>query len=229
MAATRFAIFDLDGTLADTAPDIAWALGVTLDEAGIRPPPLDDVKTMIGDGGRALIGRAVERAGAACDVDALLVRFLVHYRRHLCVGTAVYPGVVAALDRLRRAGVGCAVVTNKPGQLARELLERLGIATRFVAVIGDGDGYPRKPDPTGALAVLGRAEVPAERSAVVGDGLADAGLARALGCRAVAAAWGYTPRERLAAESPDVIAVDAAEAADAVLGQLTTSDAEPGS
>jgi 2-phosphoglycolate phosphatase len=217
MAVCDFVIFDLDGTLVDSAPDIAWALGAALTEAGVAPPPLPEIKHMVGDGARALIERALERAAAARDVDALLARYLAHYRDHLCVDSRVFPGVVEALDRLEQAGVRSAVITNKPGALARGLLEGVGLAPRFSAIIGEDDGHPRKPDPTAARLVIGRAGVAPAGTAVIGDGLADLRLARAVGAYGIAALWGYVPADRLRAESPNLLARSCGEAVAAVL------------
>jgi phosphoglycolate phosphatase len=206
-------VFDLDGTLVDTAPDIAGALAATLAEVGVRPPPLAAVKELVGDGARALIARALAREGVERDVDPLLSRFLVHYAAHLCEGSRLYPGVPEALAGLRDAGLAAAVVTNKPGDLARGLLAELGVAAGFVAVIGDGDGFARKPDPAAALSIIARLGTSGPRTAVIGDGLPDVKLARALGARAIAAGWGYVAAERLRAESPDALASSPGEAA----------------
>jgi phosphoglycolate phosphatase len=200
------AIFDLDGTLVDTAPDIAGALGAALADDAVPPPPLDVVKAMVGDGARALVQRALSLAGVERDVEAALARFLAHYRAHVSDRSAVYDGVADALAALAAAGVATAVVTNKPGDIARRLLADLGLGDRFRAVIGDGDGYARKPDPAAARAVMAQVGAPPGRTVVVGDGVPDVRLARAAGARAIAATWGYVPADRLAAEQPDALA-----------------------
>ena len=145
-------LFDLDGTLVDTVPDIARALGEALAEIGVAPPALDVVRGMVGDGARQLIRRA--RAGRPDnppEEDALLARFLASYRAHVCVASRLYPGAREALVALRAGGAALAVVTNKPGDLARALLTTLDAAAELDGIIGDGDGFPRKPDPTAAL------------------------------------------------------------------------------
>jgi len=216
-AAIDLVIFDLDGTLVDSAPDIADALAVALAEVGVAAPPLEVVKTLVGDGARELIRRALEQAGAAGDLDRLFARFLAHYGAHVSDRSTVYAGVEAALRALAAAGVATAVVTNKPGALARRLLGDLALTGYFRDVIGDGDGFPRKPDPAAARALVAAAGTRPERTAIVGDGLPDVRTARALGAKAIAAAWGYVPAERLAAESPDVIAATPEAAARLVI------------
>jgi phosphoglycolate phosphatase len=210
-------LFDLDGTLADTVPDIAAALVATLDEIGVAAPPVSVVQEMVGDGARKLIERALARASAEGDLDALFARFLVHYDANLCVDSRLYPGVPEALERLRGGGVALAVVTNKPGALARRLLDGLGLGGAFLAIVGDGDGFPRKPDPAAARALIERAGTVAARTVVIGDGLPDVRTARATGARSIAAGWGYVAPERLGAESPDFIAMTPDEAVGFVL------------
>ena len=219
MADIDLVIFDLDGTLVDTAPDIAGALAAALAPLGVATPPLAVVKEMVGDGARELIRRALARAGVEGDLDALHATFLAHYRAHVSDRSAVYPGILEALAALHAAGVASAVLTNKPGDIARRLLGELALADRFVATIGDGDGFARKPDPAAALSLIAGARTQPARTAVVGDGLPDVRMARALGARAIAATWGYAAADRLAAEQPDVLA---GTPADAVLCLLPT-------
>jgi phosphoglycolate phosphatase len=203
----KLVLFDLDGTLVDSAPDIAAALNAALVELGQPAHPLPVVTSYVGDGAAKLVERAVD-PGAAVDQHLLLERFKAQYAANVCVRTKVYPGVSAALDVFRAAGTPLAVVTNKPGDLARSLLRALEIDARFSEILGDGDGYPRKPSPEIALAVCARHAVAPADALLVGDGLPDVRLARAAGCRVAAVTWGYTNREALAAERPDWI-VDA--------------------
>jgi phosphoglycolate phosphatase len=212
-------LFDLDGTLVDSAPDIARALGVALAETGLPPLSLDTVKRMVGDGARELIRRALAAAPPdAAREEAAFGRFLASYRENVCVASQLYPGVLDGLAALRSDGAALAVVTNKPGDLARTLLAALGIAASFEAIIGDGDGFPRKPDPAAALSVLAKAGASPERAVVVGDGLPDMRLARALGATAVAATWGYVPAAALAGETPAFLAASFPEAISIIRG-----------
>jgi len=212
-------IFDLDGTLVDTAPDIARALGVALAETGVPPLPLDTVKRMVGDGARELIRRALGAAALdSAHGEAAFGRFLASYRENVCVASELYPGVIDGLAALRSEGAALAVVTNKPGDLARTLLATLEIATSFDAIIGDGDGFPRKPDPAAALSVLAKVGASPDRAIVVGDGLPDMRLAHALGATAVAATWGYLPVAALADEQPTFLAGSFQEAMSIIRG-----------
>ena len=213
-------ICDLDGTLVDSLPDIAWSLNATLTEAGLPSLPVETVGQYVGDGEARLIGRALPPSHVGRDPTPLLARFLVHYAGHVCVETSLYPGVVALLDALSRHQVAAAVLTNKPGNLARALLKDLEIADRFVTVLGDGDGFPRKPDPAAARSIIARVGTSPRRTAVVGDGLPDIKMAQAIPCAVVAAAWGYVPVAALTAESPTFVASSVPQALRLLLGDL---------
>jgi phosphoglycolate phosphatase len=209
-------IFDLDGTLVDSLPDIAAALNATRREAGHPDLPVDAIERFVGDGAARLIARAF-----ATDLPdnlpdsqsaALLARFMAFYSARVCVKSRLYPGIREMVTALGEAGVTLAVLTNKPGTLARELLEALGLRDRFRDVIGDGDGSPRKPDATAARLLMARAGVPAERTAVVGDGIPDLRMASAIPCHSIAAAWGYSQTAVLVAEHPSFLAASVEEA-----------------
>ena len=214
-------LFDLDGTLVDTAPDIARALGVAMEGTGTPPLSLDSVKRMVGDGARELIRRAL---GAARSDDArqeaVFGRFLASYRENVCVASEPYPGVVEGLAALHDDGAVLAVLTNKPGDLARTLLAALGMAASFHTIIGDEDGFPRKPDPAAALSVFAKVGASPARAVVVGDGIPDMRLARALGATAVAATWGYVPAAALARETPAFLAGSFQEAISIIRGKV---------
>jgi phosphoglycolate phosphatase len=198
----KLVLFDLDGTLVDSAPDIAAALNAALAELGQPTHPLPVVTSYVGDGAAKLVERAVA-PGPEVDQELLLERFKAQYAANVCVRTELYPGMAEALDAFAATSTPLAVVTNKPGDLARALLRALLIERRFADVVGDGDGFPRKPSPEIALAVCARHGVAPADTLLVGDGLPDIRLARAAGCRVAAVTWGYTPRDKLAAEAPD--------------------------
>jgi phosphoglycolate phosphatase len=225
--APALVLFDLDGTLVDTAPDIARALMAALEAIGVSSPPLDVVTRMVGDGARELVRRALAAAGGEAagqkrqeNEEETLGRFLASYRANVCVDSRLYPGVAEGLAALRDDGAALAVVTNKSGDLARRLLTTLGISAFFAAIIGDGDGFPRKPDPAAALSVLAKVGASPDETFVVGDGLPDMRLGHALGATAVAATWGYVPVAQLASEGPRFVAGSFPEAVAIVRGAV---------
>jgi phosphoglycolate phosphatase len=182
------AVFDLDGTLLDTAPGLLAAVNRRLDAAAAAPLDRAALLPMIGDGARALLGRAFAARGLALPEPALAA-FLAELEARPGEGAAPFPGIPAALDALSGAGVRLAICTNKPEGAARALLAALGLAPRFAAILG-GDSLPvRKPDPAHPLAAL--AASGGGRAAMVGDHANDMRAARGAGWPAVFCAWGY--------------------------------------
>lgn len=217
-------LFDLDGTLVDSLPDIAKALNLTLTGAGLPTLAIETVARFVGDGAAKLVERAF--AGSAADLQrraTWLERFLANYADVVCVESRLYPGVTDLLAALGNRGISTAVLTNKPGPLARALLGALGVADGFRAIIGDGDGFPRKPDTAAARSVMERLAAPAARTIVVGDGLPDVRMARSIPCPALAAGWGYAPVALLAAEQPTFLAASVAEAARILLAGIESA------
>lgn len=195
--------FDLDGTLVDSIGDIAGALNHTLAAESLPPLPVEDVLPLVGDGVVKLVERAVARQGkSGADVAALVARLLAHYEAHPCEVSKPYAGIPETLAALQQSGRRLAVLTNKPGSVARALLVALGLSDRFVAIVGDHDGYPRKPDPRALDALVARTGGTREGTLMVGDGLPDVAVAKAYGCASAACTWGYVAPERLAREQP---------------------------
>src|SRR5262249_27128263 len=154
--------------LVDSAPDIARALNATMAEIGVPGLPVERVVGYVGDGAAKLVERAlpqpVPAEPAYPHVPDLVARFRRNYADAICVETRPYPGIVDVLLRLTESGARMAVLTNKPGDLARSLLSALALERFFVGVVGDGDGWPRKPAPDGARDLLARHGVPAARA-----------------------------------------------------------------
>jgi phosphoglycolate phosphatase len=173
--------FDLDGTLVDSAPDIARALNATMAEIGVPALPVARVVGYVGDGAAKLVERALpDDEHAHPEVPDLVERFRRHYAQAVCVETRPYPGIVDLLQRIAASGGKMAVLTNKPGDLARSLLQALSLDRFFTDVVGDGDGWPRKPSPEAARTLLDRHDVPAHSAIMVGDGVPDLRLGRAV-------------------------------------------------
>jgi phosphoglycolate phosphatase len=208
-AAVRFplVLFDLDGTLVDSLPDIGWALNTALAEIGRPPLSLPVVRTLIGEGVMRLAAKALAMAPGAPPpaeaVQALGERTRAIYREHPCRETKVFPGVRSVIGALREApGRRLGVLTNKPGEVTRPLLAALKLTDAFDVILGDGEGYPPKPDPTGARALAARFGMGPAQMLIVGDGVPDLQLAAALGAHAAAVTWGYNDRSVLAALAP---------------------------
>jgi len=195
--------FDLDGTLADTAPDLAAALNHALGQLGRPIIDPETVRHLVGHGARALLRRGLAKSGDAGEelVEQGFPHFMDFYAAHICVGTTAFGGVDAALDKLRARGVRTAVCTNKPEQLSRLLIEALGWENRFDALVG-GDTLPvRKPDPAPLREAIARAG--GGRAAFVGDSIVDADTARAAALPFVAVSFGFLDRpvEELGADA----------------------------
>jgi phosphoglycolate phosphatase len=207
----RLILFDLDGTLVDSLPDIAAALNHALRARGLQTLPSEVVRTLVGDGIVVLAERALAQQSTPPDVDAatLANEALAYYEQHPCVHTRLYDGILETLRALRPRHI--AVLTNKHGALSRTLLANLPVAEHLDAIIGDGDGLPRKPAPDAALSLVQRFGVSPTETLMVGDGLPDLAVAKAACIHSAAALWGYTPRARLEAERPDHVLRSPAE------------------
>jgi len=199
-------VFDLDGTLVDSLPDLAAALNRVLAEAGLPPHPLDAVARMVGHGVARLVERGFAAAGEPLDLGALprwVERFLHFYAEDLSTLSRPFPGAAEALDALAAAGWRLGVCTNKPTRLAEGLLDALGLGRRFAAVVG-GDAAPeRKPHPAPLLVTFDRLEVPAAAAVFVGDSETDVLTARAAGVPIALVRHGYAgvPAEALGGDA----------------------------
>ena len=199
--------FDLDGTLVDTAPDLVGAMNTVLDEAGHAPVAQAQGRRFIGRGGRYMLDQGFRAAGvelAPAELDARFERFLEIYMGRIADESRPFPGCVEALDGLRAAGARLSVCTNKRTSLSVALLEALGIADRFEAIVG-GDQPPAiKPDPRHLALAIDRAGGRIDRAIMVGDASPDAGAARAAGTGLILVDFGYA--ETSAADlSPDIL------------------------
>ncbi len=188
-------VFDLDGTLAETAPDLIATLNVVLRREGMTELPLEQARDMIGAGAKALIQRAFDVAGKdlpSAHLDSLFVQFLDYYRDHIADLTELFPGVTAALDHLKKDGFCLAVCTNKLEEHARLLLEKLGILDRFAALAGKDTFVFSKPDPRHLLETIRRAGGDPSRAIMVGDSRTDIDTAKAAGIPVIGVPFGYT-------------------------------------
>ncbi|WP_298686642.1 phosphoglycolate phosphatase [uncultured Sphingomonas sp.] len=196
MTAIRFktVVFDLDGTLADTAPDLTAALNHALGELGRPPVPAEDVRHMVGHGAKALLRKGLVATGAVSEalVDEGFPIFLAYYEAHIADHSRPFPGVEQALAALEAAGIAIAICTNKLEGLTHIFLRAVGWESRFAAVVGGDTLSVRKPDPAPLLEAIARAG--GGPAAFVGDSITDTDTAKAAGVPCVALSFGFADR-----------------------------------
>lgn len=199
-------VFDLDGTLIDSIPDVASALNRLLAQEGRRALALDEARVMVGEGAEAMIRRGFAATGAAPEAFALedlVERYLAFYRRHPADQTLIYPGVRDTLERFRAQGLRLGICTNKPHEMSVLVLRELGLATFFGAVLGAGVMPAGKPDPAHIEAVLAAMGAAKEDAIYVGDSETDVITARRAGIPVVVVGYGYSrvPVDMLGADA----------------------------
>jgi phosphoglycolate phosphatase len=190
-------VFDLDGTIADTAVDIRAALVRALAAEGLPPVDLGSVRLMIGGGPRLLVQRALDRLGIATN-DALVARltaaFHTEYIRQGNALTKLFDGVESTLRQLHMSGTRVGLCSNKPDDLCRMLVNNFTIDRYFDEILGSGGDMPRKPDPAPLLRIIERLGVPPEDTLYVGDSQTDVVTARNAGVPVMLVSYGYTLR-----------------------------------
>ena len=184
MTSPRIVVFDLDGTLVDTAPDLINALNFVLDREGLPPVPLHAARNMIGQGARKLIERGLElegRAASVADITRLTKDFIDYYAAHIADASRPFEGLESALDELSARGFRFAVCTNKLEWLSKLLLDQLGLSSRFAAICGADTFGVSKPDPVILRETVARAGGLIAEAIMVGDAGPDIGVARRAG------------------------------------------------
>jgi phosphoglycolate phosphatase len=195
MISSRTLVFDLDGTLVDTAPDLINALNYVLDREGLPPVPLHSARNMIGAGARKLIERGLElegRSAAVDDITRLTGDFIDYYAAHIADASLPFEGLEGALDDLSAIGYRFAVCTNKLEWLSKLLLDRLGLSSRFSAICGADTFGISKPDPAMLRETIARAGGQLSSTIMVGDAGPDIGVARRAGVPVIGVEFGYT-------------------------------------
>lgn len=204
-------LFDLDGTLADTLPDLAAATNAALRENGFPECPLGDYPHMVGNGARLLVQRALHEAATDDTVEQVLASFLRIYDDLCLREVRLYPGIDETVRRLHEAGYHLLVVTNKPQQQADKIVRHFFGDTLFEGVYGGGSAYPKKPDPTSAQLALRQVNADPAASWFVGDSDVDVLTAKAAHLRCVGAAWGFRGEAELRRAGADAVAMTAAD------------------
>jgi phosphoglycolate phosphatase len=187
--AARAVLFDLDGTLADTAPDLAAALNRLRADQGLEPLPLEEVRPFASAGARGLVHVGFDAKPGDAEYEALREAFLEYYRERTCVETRLFPGIPEVLAEFARRAIPWGVVTNKATRFTDRIVEALALAPACV-VCGDTTSH-LKPHPAPLLHAAGLLKLPPQQCLFLGDDLRDIQGARAAGMRAVAVDWGY--------------------------------------
>lgn len=225
MTKSPLIVFDLDGTLVDTAPDLVGALNFVLQREGLPLVPVASARNMIGAGARKLIERGLELEGrmmSVADIDRLTADFIAYYREHIADASLPFEGLHAALDTLEDQGFKFAVCTNKLEDLSRLLLAKLEMTGRFEAICGADTFGVAKPDPTILRQTVAQAGGDISRAIMVGDSGPDVGVARRAGVPVIGVTFGYTETP-IAELKPDIVIGHMRELPGAVGSLLTTT------
>jgi phosphoglycolate phosphatase len=200
-------VFDLDGTLLDTAPDLVKTLNVVFAREGLAPLPYDTARNLVGGGAKAMIVRAIEAEGrvlAPAKLEQMFTDFTAYYSDHVADRSQPFPGLTEALDTLGARGHRFAVCTNKLERLSAHLLDRFKLAGRFAAICGQDTFGIQKPDPEILRRTVAAAGGTMKHTIMVGDSNTDIRTARAAGIPVIAVDFGYSERP-IAEFGPDQI------------------------
>jgi phosphoglycolate phosphatase len=202
-------IFDLDGTLVESLPGIAASLNRALSHHGLPGHGHPAVRGFIGDGAAMLVARALTGVSRPDLAGRVLASFAEDYAISWPSGTAAYPGIPSLLENLVSRGIPLAVLSNKPHAFTVEIVEKLFPENTFAAILGNREGLPHKPNPSGALGIAAALRVSPQNCTLIGDSTMDLDTARNAGMQSIAVTWGYHDRDRLA--SAGAIADDVEE------------------
>ena len=197
MISSPLLVFDLDGTLIDTAPDLVETLNVIFAREGLPPVPFAKARKLIGGGARAMIVRGVEAEGrvlSPTQIERLFDEFIVYYTEHIADRSRPFPGLTETLDTLAQQGHRFAVCTNKLERLSVRLLQQLDLASRFAVICGQDTFGVQKPDPDVLRRTILAAGGSPERAIMIGDSETDVRTAKSAGIPIVAVDFGYTER-----------------------------------
>ncbi len=213
-------VFDLDGTLVDTAPDLVAALNHVLASEGLPPVAYEEARNMVGGGARAMVERGVKANGhvlPAADTERMVSDFIAHYAKHIADQSRPFAGVETALDRLAGDGCRLAVCTNKLEWLSLRLVDALGLSARFAAICGADTFGVAKPDPRILRDTILRAGGEPAQAVMIGDSITDITTARNASVPVIAVDFGYTEIP-VALLKPDRVISSFADLPEAIFG-----------
>ncbi|NTS78203.1 phosphoglycolate phosphatase [Catenovulum sp. SM1970] len=210
-------IFDLDGTLIDSVPDLALSINQMLETLGRATFPIDEIRSWIGNGAAVLTKRALSASIDICPnldnalFEKALAIFLDYYEQNVCVDTTLYPNVTTTLKSLHSKGYRLAIVTNKPEQFVRPILEKFGLDDLFELILG-GDSLPkRKPDPMPLIHVYNTLKVNQNECVMIGDSKNDISAATAANIESIGLTYGYNHGEDIKSQGATVVLDDFAD------------------
>ena len=216
-------VFDLDGTLIDTTPDLVDTLNVVFAREGLPPVPYEPARNLIGGGARAMIARGLEAEGRVMDpakLETLFIDFIAHYTEHIADRSRPFPGLLEALDDLSARGCRLAVCTNKLERLSLLLLRALKMEERFAAICGQDTFGIQKPDPEVLRRTIAAAGGDPRRAIMIGDSVTDIRTARAAGVPVIAVDFGYSDKP-VVEYGPDRVISHYSQLPDAVLAIIS--------
>jgi len=226
-------VFDLDGTLIDTAPDLVATVNALLRRRGRRVLLLNEIRNLIGQGARTMIERGMVATGPAAssgELDSMFDEFIDHYRDNIANESRIFPGALAALDQLEASGYQLAMCTNKMESLSIKLIGALGLEGRFASLLGGDTLEFRKPDPRHLTETILRAGGDVTHAIMVGDSIADVSAAKAASVPVIGVSFGYTDTP-MAELAPDRIIDhfdELSAAVDAILANADRPAIAPG-
>lgn len=204
----RTIVFDLDGTLIDTAPDLIDTLNVVFAREGLPSVAYDSARHLVGAGARTMIARGVEAHGRTlppAKLDQMFADFIAYYSEHIADRSRPFPGLIETLDALAAQGDCLAVCTNKLERLSLRLLDALGLARRFAAICGQDTFGIQKPDPDVLRRTIAAAGGDMQRAIMIGDSITDIRTARAAGIPVIAVDFGYSDKPVMELSPDDII------------------------
>lgn len=206
MGRIKLVVFDLDGTLADTLPDIAGALEKVTAKYGEYGDLQQLVRKSIGNGAKKLVERVFDALGISKEhLEEDLAEYRALYAKDSCIDTVLYPNTLKVLEELKKRGIAMAVATMKPRESTKEVLEKMGIADYFSLVLSADDMQAPKPDPWSVYTCAKHVGVSSEQALMIGDSMTDVGAGKASGAVSVAVLGGYSDREKMLKSGADYL------------------------
>lgn len=206
MRRIKLVVFDLDGTLADTLPDIAGALGKVASKYGSYGDLMELVRRGIGNGARKLMERVYDALQISKEnLEADLAEYRDLYAQNSCIDTVLYKNTLPVLEELKKRGIAMAVATMKPRESTQAVLEKLGIAHYFFRIISADDMQAPKPDPWSVNTCIAQKGVRPEETLMIGDSMTDVGAGKSAGAVSVAVLGGYSSREKMLVSGADFL------------------------